>query len=129
MLYGRVTRHSLLGCLLLHHVSQAMVGHDPLNWVVVIIVLFDRSLNLRVYARASDLFISSKLVDSEPNVWCCVLTWRRDIRLCVHVESRLRVSRLLCAWSLLCDCRDGGRLRWNVVVGLLWVLPWDAHAL
>jgi hypothetical protein len=119
--------HSLLRRLLLCHVPQTIVGHNSLDWVVIF--LFVWSLNLWVDARPSDLLVSSKLIDGEPDVWRRVLTRRRSIRLGVHVGAQPRVSRLLCAWSLFCDGRDGRRLWRIVVVGLLRLLSGNSHAL
>lgn len=96
--------HPLLCRLILCHVSQAVIGHDPIDWVVLLFL--DGTLNLRIHPRASDFFITCKLVDGKADVWCCVLAWRRDVRLGVHV-SHVGELRLLCAWSLLGDGRDG----------------------
>jgi hypothetical protein len=123
---GYMVGHSLLRRLLLCHVSQTVVGHNPLDWVVIF--LFARVLNLRINARPSDLLVSSKLVDGEPDVRRRVLTWRRSIRLGVHVGAQLRVPRLLCAGSFFCNGRDGRRLWGIVVVGLLRLLSGNAHA-
>lgn len=127
MLDGRVSRHSLLRCLLLCHVSQAIVGHDSLHRVVIFLFL-DRLFDLWVYPRAPDLLVARQLVNGEPDVWCRVLARRCDVRLVVHVGPRLRMPCLLRARSFLDDGRYGGRLWRCVVVGLLGLLPWDAHA-
>jgi hypothetical protein len=118
--------HSLLRRLLLCHVPQAVVGHNPLDWVVIF--LFAWVLHLRVNARPSDLLVSGQLVDGEADVRRRVLPWRRNIRLGVHVGAQLRVPRLLRAGSFFCDGRDGGRLWGVVVVGLLGLLSGNAHA-
>jgi hypothetical protein len=91
MLDGHVSAHSLLRCLLLCHVSQVMVRHDSVDWVVFLVGWLD----FWVYPRASDLFIARELVNGEADVWCGVLTWCRDIGLGVHGEPRLGAPCLL----------------------------------
>lgn len=75
-------RHPLLCPLFLRHVSQAIVVDNPVNGVVIFVVLWS---DLWVYPRSSDLFVACELVDGESNVGCGILAGCGHLGFGVHV--------------------------------------------